>query len=171
MGHLTQHINIDDDFDLKKETKLGPDAEDKLSEIMGNEMKSVEINFKKNPTTYEHLDLDSAFDTMTEDDYKFQFGLSLEAGDTDAKETEEGLSRIFSLLKPDTSSQPITNSVRQLDIPDMMSKFEIVAEVGDEEINQNLADTIRREKINKREYGHFSDELGEKLCELIEDEI
>lgn len=171
--HIRKNITIEDDFEMKKETRMGPDAEEKLDGLMGKELKSIEVNFKKNPTTYSELDLDSALDTMTPDDYKFNFGLTLERGNSEPEETEEGLSKILSMMGADngTSNQPITNSVRQLDIPEMMSKFEIVASNGDEEIAENLADTIRREEIDTTAYGYFDSDLGEKLTDKIEEEV
>lgn len=171
--HFSKYIDIDDDFELKKKTRMGPDAEEKLSQLMGKELKSVKLKFKKNPASYPELDLDSALDSVTEDDYKFQFGLTLERGNTEPQETEEGLSKVLSLIGVDTRSpnQPITNSVRQLDIPKMMSRFEIVADNGEEEINENLADTIRREEEDTTNYGYFDQNLGEELCDLIEEEI
>lgn len=172
-SYISNNIQIDEDYEVKKETKMGPDAEDKLDDLMGKELKSIDINFKKNPTTYPELDLDSALDTMTGDDYKFHFGLTLERGNNEPEETEEGLSKVLSAIGVgnDTSNQPITNSVRQLDIPKMMSTFEIVAGDGDEEIAENLADTIRREEIDTTEYGYFDRDLGERLCDCIEDEL
>lgn len=171
MAHLQGFIDVEDDFLIKKETKMGPEAEEKLDELMGKELKSIELNFKKNPTTYSELDLDSALDTVTPDDYKFRFGLTLERGNTEPEDTEDGLSKVFAALgvNGEGSSQPITNSVRQLDIPEMMSKFEIVASDGDEEIAENLADTIQREVIDTTEYGYFDRDLGERLCNSIEE--
>jgi len=173
VAHLRNYIDTDDSFKMKKETRMGPDAEEKLDDLMGRELKSIEINFKKNPTTYPDLDLDSALDTMTPDDYKFNFGLTLERGNSEPEDTEEGLSKVLSMIGADNRApnQPITNSVRQLDIPKMMSKFEIVANNGDGEIAENLADTIRREEIDTTAYGYFDKDLGVNLCDLIEDEI
>lgn len=172
LSYLKENVDISEDFELKKRTSMGPDAEEVLDELMGKELKSVEIKFKKNPTTYSELDIDSAIDTMTPDDYKFHFGVSLERGNTEAQDTEEGISKVFNTLglTDDSPNQPITNSVRQLDIPKMMSTFEIVAKDGEQEIDENLADTIGREEVDTNPYGYFDERLGQRLCELIEEE-
>ena len=168
--YIAQHVTYDDEYSVKRETKLGPNADDKLNSLVGTELKSMSVSFKKHPTTYSEMDdADEVFDTLTPDDYRFEFGVTLERGHKNGEDTEDALQSLMSLFGK--NNQPLTNSIRQLDFPRMMYSFDIEAEDGNKEVEQNLADTTNKEEIDKSYYGFFDKKLGKKLCREIRNQI
>lgn len=170
-GYLNQELSYDGDYKLKRETKMGPDAEEKIEELIGTDLKTINLSFKKNPTTYDEIeDVDAGVDTLSGDNYRVEFGLSLQRGSEDSQTTDEALTDIFTNMF-NRDNQPITNSVRQLDLPKMMYSFDVKALDGNRTVEKNLADTTHKEEIDKTLYGFFDEQLGERLCEEIQEEL
>lgn len=169
--YLDQKLSYNDDYSVKRETKMGPDAEEKLEKLIGTNLKTINLSFKKNPTTYDSIDdADIGVDTLSDDNYRVEFGMSLQRGSDGPDSTDDVLKDVFSNLFS-RDNQSITNSVRQLDLPKMMYSFDVEALDGNRTIETNLADTTNKVEIDKSYYGFFDQELGTRLCEEVQDEL
>jgi hypothetical protein len=123
--YFDQQLSYNDNYSIKRETKMGPDAEEKLQALTGTNLKTINLSFKKNPTTYDDInDADVGMDTLSDDNYRVELGMSLNRGTDRPDSTDYVLKDVFSNLFG-RDNQPITNSVRQLDLPKMIYSFNV----------------------------------------------
>ena len=86
--------------------------------------------------------------------------------DADSTPVEDFISRFSALLGVDVNTAK--ESISQIDFPRIMHTFRIEGvESDEEEVEDNLADIVKKEEINTSGYGIFDQRLGEKLCDRI----
>jgi hypothetical protein len=165
--HLDDHIEFDEDYELKHETDIRDLDDDKIERLLDSHLKKVEISFKKNPQSYAELDPDDAIRTLIDDSYRLEFVASLHQDkDADSTPVEDFITRFSSLLGVDVNTAK--ESISQIDFPRIMHTFRIEGvESDEEEVEDNLADIVKKEEINTSGYGIFDQRLGEKLCDRI----
>ncbi|RQG98183.1 hypothetical protein [Natrarchaeobius oligotrophus] len=165
--YLEEHIEFDDEFDIEHETDLRDFDDDKVERLLDSTLKKVEISFKKNPQTYPELDPDDTIRTLIDDSYRLKIEASLHQDkNADATRVDEFVNHFSSILGVNEDSAE--QSISQIDFPRIMHTFRIEGvESDDEEIEDNLADIVKKEEIDTSGYGIFDPDLGEELCERI----
>lgn len=164
--YLDDHVEHSAEYEIVHETKLITDSQERLEQILDANLKTVEISLKKHPRELEGLDLEETLENLVPDDYRLEFGVSLHRGKNQNKRsTRNVLSRLLG-----RDEEEIENTIAQIDLPRLMYSFNIVGfEEGDEdeEIEENLTDTVLKEEIDMVPYGLFDPDLGEELCQRI----
>jgi hypothetical protein len=164
--YLNDHIEHDDEYDLVHESKLTTESEQRLEQVLDASLKKIEISLKKHPRNFEELDLEESLENLVPDDYRLEFGVTLQRGKNQRKRSARSvLSRVFG-----RDEKEVENTIAQIDLPRIMYSFNIVGfEEGDEdtEIEEDLADAVLKEQIDTVPYDLFDPELGEVLCRRI----
>lgn len=166
-SYLNEQTEHDEDYDIEHETDVRDVDDDKLTRLLDSNLKKVEVSFKKNPQTYSELDTDQAIRTLIDDSYRLKFEASLHQ-DKDASKSrvDEFVSHFSSLLGVDEDTAE--ESISKIDFPRIMHTFRIEGiESDDEEIEDNLADIVKKEEIDTRGYELFDPGLGQKLCNRL----
>ncbi|QOS14119.1 uncharacterized protein HfgLR_25210 (plasmid) [Haloferax gibbonsii] len=165
--YLNEHIEFDEEHEMEHETDIRDLDDEKVERLLDSHLKKVEISFKKNPQTYAELEPDDAIRSLIDDSYRLKFEASLHQ-DKDAESTrvDEFIDRFSSLLGVNEDS--VEQSISKIDFPRIMHTFRIEGiESDEEEIEDNLADIVKKEEIDTTGYGIFDSRLGEELCERI----
>lgn len=161
--YLDQHIDYDDDYSLEHENRLSLPSDEKIERLLDSELKKVNISFKKNPSTYEGLDVEGTLKSLIPDDYRLEFSVSLHRGkNVEKSSVREFMGQFTSWVGVDDST--VEESISKIDFPQIMHSFDIVGIEGEEEVEENLADVMRKEVIDTSRYGISDPELGEELC-------
>lgn len=165
--YLDDHIEFDEDYELKHETDIRDLDDDKIERLLDSHLKKVKISFKKNPQSYAELDPDDAIRTLIDDSYRLEFVASLHQDkDADSTRVDDFITRFSSLLGVDADTAE--ESISQIDFPRIMHTFRIEGvESDEEEVEDNLADIVKKEEIDTSGYGIFDPRLGEELCDRI----
>ncbi|MDB2274845.1 hypothetical protein PM022_09825 [Halorubrum ezzemoulense] len=165
--YLDEHIEFDEEYDIEHETDIRDQDDEKLERLLDSTLKKVEISFKKNPQTYAELEPDQAIRSLIDDSYRLKFEASIHQDkDADGSRVDEFISRFSSLLGVNEDS--VEQSMSKIDFPRIMHTFRIEGVEGDdEEIEDNLADIVKKEEIDTTGYGLFDPDLGEELCDRI----
>lgn len=166
-SYLKEQTEHHEEYDIEHETDVRDVDDDKLTRLLDSNLKKVEISFKKNPQTYSELDADQAIRTLIDDSYRLKFEASLHQ-DKDANESrvDEFVSHFSSLLGVDEDTAE--ESISKIDFPRIMHTFRIEGiESDDEEIEDNLADIVKKEEIDTRGYELFDRGLGQELCNRL----
>jgi|GEM_PF-3792389 len=165
--YLDDHVEFDEDYELKHETDIRDLDDEKMERLLDSHLKKVEISFKKNPQSYAELDPDDAIRTLIDDSYRLEFVASLhQEKDAESTPVDEFVTRFSSLLgvNADTAEE----SISQIDFPRIMHTFRIEGvESDEEEVEDNLADIVKKEEIDTSGYGIFDSRLGQELCDRI----
>jgi hypothetical protein len=166
-SYLNEHTEHDENYDIEHETDVRDVDDDKLTRLLDSSLKKVEISFKKNPQTYPELDADQAIRTLIDDSYRLKFEASLHQDkDADESRVDEFISHFSSLLGVDADTAE--ESISRIDFPRIMHTFRIEGiESDDEEIEDNLADIVKKEEIDTRGYELFDRGLGQELCDQL----
>jgi hypothetical protein len=165
--YLDEHIEFDEEYGIEHETDIRDQDDEKLERLLDSTLKKVEISFKKNPQTYAELEPDQAIRSLIDDSYRLKFEASLHQDqDAEGSRVEEFVSRFSSLLGVNEDS--VEQSISKIDFPRIMHTFRIEGvESDEEEIEDNLADIVKKEEIDTTGYGLFDPNLGEELCDRI----
>lgn len=165
-NYLNEHLSTKDRYAIERETKIRDDTDEKLDRLLDQDLKKVEVSFKKNPTTYDELDASETLKSMIPDDYRLKFEVSVHRGNEVEKSKVRGyLSQFMSMIGFDDST--VEYSIRKIDFPKFMNTFRITGIDDEEEIEENIADIAMKEKIDTSQYGIFDSELGEHLREKM----
>ncbi|QSG07913.1 hypothetical protein [Halapricum desulfuricans] len=165
--YLDEHIECDEEYDIEHETDVRDIDDEKLTRLLDSNLKKVEISFKKNPQTYSELDTDQAIRTLIDDSYRLKFEASLHQ-DKEAEESrvDEFVSHFSSLLGIDADTAE--ESITKIDFPRIMHTFRIEGvESDEEEVEDNLADIVKKEEIDTTGYELFDQNLGQELCDRL----
>lgn len=165
--YLDEHIEFDEEYAIEHETDMRDHEDEKLERLLDSTLKKVEISFKKNPQTYAELEPDQAIRSLIDDSYRLKFEASLHQDkDAEGSRVEDFVDRFSSLLGVNEDS--VEQSISKIDFPRIMHTFRIEGvESDDEEIEDNLADIVKKEEIDTTGYGLFDPTLGEELCDRI----
>lgn len=165
--YLDEHIEIGGEYDIKHETDIRDHDEEKLERLLDSTLKKVEISFKKNPQTYAQLEPDQAIRSLIDDSYRLKFEASLHQDkEAEGSRVEDFIDRFSSLLGVNEDS--VEQSITQIDFPRIMHTFRIEGvESDEEEIEDNLADIVKKEEIETTGYGLFDSNLGRELGDRI----
>lgn len=166
-SYLNEQTEHDEDYDIEHETDVRDVDDDKLTRLLDSNLKKVEVSFKKNPQTYSELDTDQAIRTLIDDSYRLKFEASLHQDkDANKSRVDEFVSHFSSLLGVDEDTAE--ESISKIDFPRIMHTFRIEGiESDDEEIEDNLADIVKKEEIDTRGYELFDRGLGQELCNRL----
>jgi hypothetical protein len=165
--YLNEHVECDEEYDIEHETDVRDVDDEKLTRLLDSNLKKVEVSFKKNPQTYSELDTDQAIRTLIDDSYRLKFEASLHQ-DKDAEESrvDEFVSHFSSLLGIDADTAE--ESISKIDFPRIMHTFRIEGvESDEEEVEDNLADIVKKEEIDTTGYELFDQNLGRELCDRL----
>lgn len=163
--YLSQHVEYLGDYSIEYETRFSTPSEEKLERLLDSELKKVNISFKKNPKTYSGDDVGETLHSLIPDDYRLEFGISLERGETEKSSVREYMDRFTSTFG--MGNDTVEDSISKIDFPRVMNTFTIVGLEGEEEVETNLADDVMKEEIDTSMYGVFDSELGERLCKNL----
>lgn len=165
--YLDAHIEFDEEYDIEHETDMRDHEDEKLERLLDSTLKKVEISFKKNPQTYAELEPDQAIRSLIDDSYRLKFEASLHQDkDAEGSRVEDFVDRFSSLLGVNEDS--VEQSISKIDFPRIMHTFRIEGvESDEEEIEDNLADIVKKEEIDTTGYRLFDPNLGEELCDRI----
>ena len=165
--YLGDHIEFDEEYELKHETDIRDLDDEKIERLLDSHLKKVEISFKRNPQSYAELDPDDAIRTLIDDSYRLKFVASLHQDkDADSTLVDDFITRFSSLLG--VSADSAEESISQIDFPRIMHTFRIEGvDSDDEEVEDNLADIVKKEEIDTNRYGIFDSRLGQELCDRI----
>jgi len=165
--YLNEHIEYDQEYGIEYETDVKDIDDEKLTRLLDSSLKKVEISFKKNPQTYSELDADQAIRTLIDDSYRLKFEASLHQDrDAEKSRVDEFVSHFSSLLGVDADTAE--ESIAKIDFPRIMHTFRIEGvECDEEEIEDNLADIVKKEEIDTTGYELFDQSLGQKLCDHL----
>lgn len=137
-----------------------------MEQILDADLKSIDISLKKHPRNFDGLNLDETLESLVPDDYRLEFGASLHKGkERDKRSVRSVVSGILNW-----NENEVEETITQIDLPRIMYSFNIVGfEEGDEEteIEENLADVVRKEEIDTTYYEVLDLDLGEELCQRI----
>lgn len=166
-SYLNEQTEHDEDYDIEHETDVRDVDDNKLTRLLDSNLKKVEISFKKNPQTYSELDTDQAIRTLIDDSYRLKFEASLHQDkDANKSRVDDFVSHFSSLLGVDEDTAE--ESISKIDFPRIMHTFRIEGiESDDEEIEDNLADIVKKEEIDTRGYELFDRKLGQELCNRL----
>jgi hypothetical protein len=165
-NYLAHHIDAPEDYRVKHQTKFRQDAEENLEQLLDDELKKVEVSFKKNPRVYEELETGELLKEIAPEGYRLKFEISLEQGkEGEGESTRDRLSHICSMLGKERDSTE--ESLKMIDFPAVMNIFRVTGVEDGEVVEENLADMTLQEKIDTSGYGIFDIDLGEQLCEQI----
>ncbi|WP_435065638.1 hypothetical protein [Halobaculum sp. EA56] len=162
-NHIDNHIDLDEQYKLKYETEMVDDLN--IDELLRMDLKKIEVSFKKNPKEYIERDYQGGLESSIPDDYRLKFTASLHQGDVEESRVDEAVGNILEQLGFGHST--VEESISQIDFPRIMNTFRIVGLEGDEEVEENLADNVKKEKIDTSGYGMFDSQLGAELCQRL----
>lgn len=167
-NYLEEHIDHDGEYEIEHETDIRDIDDDKLTRLLDSNLKKVEISFKKNPQTYEELDTDEAIKSLIDDSYRLKFEASLHQDKGAEKSSVDDFVDHFSSLLG-IEEDTVEESISKIDFPRIMHTFRIEGiESDEEEIEDNLADIVKKEEIDTRGYGLFDQQLGTELCDRLQ---
>jgi hypothetical protein len=146
--YLDDHIELDVEYGLEHETDIRDLDDEKVERLLDSHLKKVEISFKKNPQTYADLEPDQAIRSLIDDSYRLKFEASLHQDkDAEGSRVEDFVDRFSSLLGVNEDS--VEQSISKIDFPRIMHTFRIEGiDSDDEEIEDNLADIVKKEEID-----------------------
>jgi len=163
--YLSQHVEYEKEYSIEYETRFSTPPEEKIERLLDSELKKVDVSFKKNPKTYGGDDVEETLQSLIPDDYRLEFGISLERGETEKWNVGEYMEKMTSMLG--MGNDTVEDSISKIDFPRVMNSFTIVGLEGDEEVETNLADDVMKEEIDTSRYGVYDSDLGEILCKNL----
>lgn len=165
--YLREHIEYDEDNQIEHETDIRDTDDEKLTRLLDSNLQKVEISFKKNPQSYSELDPDHALRTLIDDSYRLKFEASLHQDkDAEKSRVDDFINHFSSLIGIDTDTAE--ESISKINFPRIMHTFRIEGiESDEEEVEDNLADIVKKEEIETSGYELFDENLGEELCERL----
>jgi len=166
-NYIQQHITTDDDLQVKHENAVPDLTDEEVDELLNRELKKVKVSFKKHPKLVENLGPEDSAKQIIPDDYRLKFEVSLESGkEKEEKEIADYMDDFIPMLG--TNHDSTRESIKQIDFPDIMHTFRVTGLEGDDEIETNLARVTNKEEVDITNYGIYSENLGNELCERVE---
>jgi hypothetical protein len=153
---------------VKHKTRYRQDAEENLDRLLGEELKKIEISFKKSPRVYEELDLSDTLKEVAPENYRLKFEVSLDRGkDGEGTGIDDYISQVSSMLGRGEDRSNPEESLQMIDLPRIMHTFRLTGEEDGDVVEENIANMTLQDKIDTSEYDSFDENLGERLCDQI----
>lgn len=164
--YIRDHLNLPEDYILDHESKLEGLTDEKLERLLSSDFMEAEVSFKKHPDRYDGEDTGRALDSMTPDDYRIKFNISLEQGKDKRFQTVRSYFR--NNLPFFEGDESLKTSLRKIDFGKMMHTFRVESVDEDGDIEMNFADLARVDEIDTSSYSPFGERLGDRLYEALE---
>jgi hypothetical protein len=158
------------DFKLKHKWLPNIDNEEKLRELLDEEVQKTNIRFKHRPEIPEDASPEDGLDKIMSDNYSLRVEYSFQRGGDSTPMTLRELLRKGLGLQEDVD---ILDILRQIEFEELMSMFKVEPLENEdmESDSVNLARIVKIDYLTLEERFDSFDENGQKMCETMKDEI
>jgi hypothetical protein len=167
--HVENKLSEDtDNYRVRRRAKPKRFEDSELERLMNAELDNIIMSFKNNPSSYDDtpLNVDSSLERTPPENYRAKYEIKIERGNTTGQQVREILGNKLGL--DPTNAE---NEIIQEEVLDVFYKLAIKGLDDDGEIEINFTNGKREEKVPEMGSEFLSDELGERLIELIREQL